>query len=99
MDLKSLLEKNVAGNLARDRGGAAAAPAQAPTPALGERAGRRRDPSLFALAIDRIRADEMQVRRENKLETDPEVIELSQSIRDVGVLEPINVRYVADGDY
>ncbi|HMB03847.1 MAG TPA: ParB/RepB/Spo0J family partition protein [Isosphaeraceae bacterium] len=91
MDLKSRLEANVA-NLHRER------PAS-PAPAQGERAGRRRDLNLFALSLDRLRADETQVRKENKLETDPEVIELAESIQDVGLLEPINVRYLPEGDF
>jgi ParB/RepB/Spo0J family partition protein len=93
MDLKSRLEANVA------RIGHSAPAASSPALAQGERAGRRRDTSLFLLAIDRIRPDEDQVRKENKSNFDEEIQELSESIKDVGVLEPLNVRYIADGDF
>lgn len=65
----------------------------------GELAGRRTDPDLFTLAVDRIRPDEDQVRRINKNVADPEVQELADTIRSVGILQPIDVRYVAAGDY
>lgn len=75
-----------------------------PSPTLavapqGERAGRRIDPSLFFLSLDRIRPDDDQVRRTSKSEADASIQELAQSIREVGVLQPIDVRYVRGGDY
>jgi ParB/RepB/Spo0J family partition protein len=94
MDRKSQLEGRFAANLARERPAVAA-----PAPGQGERTGRRRDMTLFALSINRIRADEDQVRKENKTEADPGVQDLATSIKDVGLLEPINVRYIADGDF
>ncbi|GEM_PF-5704208 len=66
---------------------------------LGEQAGRRIDPDLFTLALDRIRPDADQVRRINKNAADPEVQELAETIRSVGVLQPIDIRYIATGDY
>lgn len=72
-------------------------PAAKPVLALaeeGERAGRRRDLTLFSLRLDRIRPDEDQVRRLNKSEKDPEIQELARSIKDVGVLQPLDVRYI-----
>ncbi len=65
----------------------------------GEQAGRRIDPDLFTLALDRIRPDGDQVRRMNKSATDAEIKELAETIRSVGVLQPIDVRYIASGDY
>src|SRR5437870_1744965 len=66
---------------------------------LGELAGRRIDPDLFTLSLDRIRPDTDQVRRINKNAADPEVKELAETIRSVGVLQPIDVRYIASGDF
>jgi len=74
-------------------------PAAAPTPTTGERAGLRRDQSLFSLAIDRIRPDADQVRRQNKSAHDDEIQEMAQTIKENGVIEPLNVRYIRDGDY
>lgn len=68
-------------------------------PTQGERAGRRRDPSLFELSIDRIRPDAEQVRRANKADSDPAMQELAATIKDHGMLQPIDVRYVQDADY
>jgi ParB family transcriptional regulator, chromosome partitioning protein len=70
---------------------------QAPT--HGERAGRRRDLTLFELSIDRLRPDPDQVRRANKASDDPDMKELAASIKDKGVLQPLDVRFVAKGDY
>lgn len=70
----------------------------APKPELGELAGRRRDPTLFALALDRIHPDERQVRTLNKTAADPEVQELAESVRADGILQPLDVRYVPEED-
>lgn len=66
--------------------------------AVGMQQGRKVDRSLFLLAIDRIRPDDDQVRRMNKSESDAEMIELADSIRQFGVMEPLNVRYLPDAD-
>ena len=72
-------------------------PRSAPA-AVGMQQGRKVDRSLFLLAIDRIRPDSDQVRRMNKTESDGEMIELTDSIRQFGVMEPLNVRYLPDAD-
>ena len=66
---------------------------------LGELAGRRIDPDLFTLSLDRIRPDADQVRRINKNAADSEIKELAETIRSVGILQPIDVRYIASGDF
>lgn len=74
-------------------------PVTTPVPTQGERAGRRRDMTLFELNLDRIKPDPDQVRRANKAKDDPQMQELAASIKDKGVLQPLDVRYVAKGDY
>lgn len=70
------------------------------TPApTGQRAGRTRDMSSFELDIERIRVDNNQVRKSGKAADDPEIIELSASIKEHGVLQALQVRYVGAGDY
>jgi len=64
----------------------------------GPTAGRRPDRSLFILPIDRIRPDQDQVRTRNKSVTDAEVRELAESIKAVGIENPLTVRYLADQD-
>ena len=94
MDLKSRLEANVA-NLHRER---PASPGPRPPPRGNGRAAGgtyASSPCPWTACAP----TQMQVRKENKLETDPEVIELAESIRDVGLLEPINVRYLPEGDF
>lgn len=75
------------------------APPLAAAAEQGELAGRRRDPSLFSLSLARILPDADQVRRSNKAATDSSVQELAESIRSAGVLQPLDVRYVREGDY
>lgn len=77
----------------------ASRPATTPTPVNGERAGLRRDLSLFSLDIERIRPDKDQVRRQNKSAADAEIREMAETMRENGIMQPLNVRYVADGDY
>jgi len=69
-----------------------------PAPA-GQRVGRSRDMSSFELDIERIRVDDDQVRKSGKSADDPEIIELSASIKEHGVLQALQVRYVGAGDY
>lgn len=64
----------------------------------GPTAGRRPDRSLFILPIDRIRPDQDQVRTRNKSVTDDEVRELAESIKAVGIENPLTVRYLRDQD-
>src|SRR4051794_11592068 len=64
------------------------------TASVGMQQGRKADRSFFLLAIDRTRPDADQVRRMNKTADDPEIQELAESIRQFGVMEPLNVRYV-----
>jgi len=64
----------------------------------GPTAGRRPDRSLFLLSLDRIRPDPDQVRRMNKSETDQEVRELAESIRAIGIENPLTVRYLPAED-
>jgi len=60
--------------------------------------GRRPDRSQFLLSVQRIRPDSNQVRRSNKSATEVEVQELAATIREVGILEPLTVRYLAAED-
>jgi len=64
----------------------------------GPLAHRRPDKSLFVLGIERIRPDSDQVRTENKSATDAEVKELAESIRAVGLENPLTIRWVQDED-
>lgn len=75
-------------------------PAEAPpsTAGQGPRFGRTGDPNLFRLTLDRIRPDADQVRRINKSDGDPDIRELAESIREHGILEPLNVRWLKDDD-
>lgn len=59
---------------------------------------RRPDKSLFLLATDRIRRDEDQVRRSNKSAADPEVRELAESIKALGIENPLTVRFISDAN-
>lgn len=59
---------------------------------------RRPDKSLFLLATDRIRRDEDQVRRSNKSAADPEVRELAESIKALGIENPLTVRFLPDAN-
>lgn len=65
----------------------------------GEIGGRRRDATLCEIHIDRIKPDPDQVRKAGKGPDDLETQRLAESIRDKGILQPLNVRYVRDGDY
>ena len=65
----------------------------------GEMAGRRRDMNSFELDLDRIVPDADQVRKSNKSGDDPGIIEMSESMKDHGVLQPLTVRYDREGDY
>ncbi len=69
-----------------------------PAPA-GQRAGRTRDMNSFELDLERIRVDEDQVRKSGKAADDPEIVELSQTIKQHGVLQALQVRYIGEGDY
>ena len=64
----------------------------------GPTADRRPDRSVFLLAIDRIRPDSKQVRTHNKDTADAEVCELAESIKAVGIENPLTVRYLREDD-
>lgn len=72
----------------------------APSAAIvhGPLANRRPDKSLFILGISRIRPDPDQVRTRNKGVADEEVRELAESIKAVGLENPLTVRYLRDDD-
>ncbi len=61
----------------------------------GPEAGRSRLKGAFSIPCERIRADEQQVRRTFKLET---IDELARSIRELGILQPIAVRWHAESE-
>jgi ParB/RepB/Spo0J family partition protein len=88
--------------VARFASAIAVKPATTPSPAaagqLGQRAGRTGDPTLFRLALDRIRPDEDQVRKHNKGADDQETRELADSIRSIGLKTPLQVRWIAQDD-
>jgi len=73
-------------------------PEPQPVPEHGPLAGRRPDKSLFLLPLDRIRPDPAQVRTQNKTARDEEVRELAQSIKTLGLENPLTVRYLRDHD-
>jgi ParB family chromosome partitioning protein len=73
----------------------ASSPYDEAAPATGPEDGRTRLRGAFLIACDRIRRDPTQVRRTIRSET---VKELAQSIREVGILQPIAVRYDATDD-
>src|SRR4051794_36348489 len=66
--------------------------------AHGMRLGKKVDPTLFLLSVARIRPDADQVRRMNKAADDAEVVELSASIRQIGLQNPVTVRFVEQDD-
>ena len=72
--------------------------ASAPAVEHGPLANRRPDKSLFILGLNRIRPDPDQVRTRNKAVTDEELLELAESIKAVGVENPLTVRYLRDQD-
>ena len=72
--------------------------ASAPAVEHGPLANRRPDKSLFILGLNRIRPDPDQVRTRNKAVTDEEVRELAESIKAVGLENPLTVRYLRDPD-
>lgn len=76
---------------ALSRRGAVAAPAPA---AQNHILGRRKDSSAFMLDVARIRIDINQIRKSGKSAEDAETQELARSIKDLGVLNPITVRYL-----
>jgi len=73
-------------------------PAAGPAIEHGPTAGRRPDRSVFMLTLDRIRPDPNQVRTQNKTAADEEVRELAESIKALGIENPLTVRYVREGD-
>ncbi|MFO0967872.1 MAG: ParB/RepB/Spo0J family partition protein [Gemmataceae bacterium] len=73
-------------------------PAVVPGVEHGPLAQRRPDKSLFLLGIDRIRPDPDQVRTENKSADDPQVKELAESIRALGLENPLTVRWIQEDD-
>ncbi len=60
--------------------------------------GRRRMRDVFNLKADRIRVDDEQVRREGKGPDNAETIELAESIREQGLMQFPQVRYLEDAD-
>lgn len=90
---QSLLKENFLGVLQPKESPAVTAAPQ------NENTGKFLDVSLFSLAVDRIRPDEDQVRRFNKNAEDASVLELAESIRAVGILQPLDVRYIRDKNY
>ena len=72
--------------------------ADPPSVEHGPTADRRPDRSVFLLAIDRIRPDSKQVRTHNKDTADAEVCELAESIKAVGIENPLTVRYLREED-
>jgi ParB family chromosome partitioning protein len=73
-------------------------PALTPGVEHGPTASRRPDRSSFLLRLDRIRPDPDQVRTQNKGADDEEVKELAASIREVGIENPLLIRYLRDED-
>jgi ParB family chromosome partitioning protein len=60
--------------------------------------GRTRDLNTFFWAVERIRRDPNQVRRQEKSRSDPAIQELAESMAEVGQLYPISIRWIdADG--
>jgi ParB family chromosome partitioning protein len=66
-----------------------------PSPGHGSLDGRRRLGGAFAIALDRIRPDPQQPRR--RLESGAQR-ELTDSVRRLGILQPITVRYLEADD-
>ncbi len=70
------------------------APAQQEPPKVGPLADRQPDRTSFLLSLARIRPDPDQVRKRNKSEEDEKVRDLAKSIADIGIQNPLIVRYL-----
>src|SRR5207248_2888896 len=73
-------------------------PAEVTTAAQGPLAGRSADRAAFVLKVERIRPDADQVRRMRKGADDPENRELAESIRQFGLQNALDVRWVPQDD-
>lgn len=60
--------------------------------------GRKKDGAAWQLEVNRIRPDEDQVRRQGKAADDEATQQLAESIREHGLLHPIDVRWVEADD-
>jgi ParB family transcriptional regulator, chromosome partitioning protein len=60
--------------------------------------GRQRDEKSFKLSAERIRVDAGQVRKSGKSVDDPDIVALAETIKAVGIQQPLVVRWIASDD-